>query len=163
LPLRYLHVYEKDLKMFFMRRQMIQIPMILLICYLSGCQTMTDSPAPVMSNEHIMKNTLADYDVKAGDLLYESTMNSQLSIKGWSMEGPGVLEFSDGWMTMSSPSQKAHHVFWCPETFPASYIAQWEMQNKNLEAGLCIVFFSATGLNENQKENQKGSGFGIRC
>lgn len=108
---------------------------------------MTDSPAPVMSTEQIDKNTLPDYDVKTGDLLYESIMDSRLSVKGWTMEGPGVLEFSDGWMTMSSPSQKFHHVFWCPETFPASYIAQWEMKNKNLEAGLCIVFFSATGLN----------------
>ena len=35
---------------------------------------------------------------------------------------------------------------WCPKIFPDSFVAQWEMQNQNLDAGLCIVFFAATGL-----------------
>ncbi len=33
-----------------------------------------------------------------------------------------------------------------PETLPSDFVAQWEMQNLHLEAGLCIVFFAATGL-----------------
>ena len=49
-------------------------------------------------------------------------------------------------MTMASPGEEMHHVYWCPETFPTSFVAQWEMQNQHLEAGLCIVFFAATGL-----------------
>jgi hypothetical protein len=66
---------------------------------------------------------------------------------GWLGDGgAGTVEFADGWMTMKSPQEQMHHVFWCPETFPESFVAQWEMQNQHLEAGLCIVFFAATGM-----------------
>jgi hypothetical protein len=74
-------------------------------------------------------------------------MANELSIKDWVMEGSGKVSFADEWMTMESPSEESHHVFWCPETLPTSFVAQWEMQNQHLEAGLCIVFFAATGLN----------------
>lgn len=87
-----------------------------------------------------------DFGAKHGRLLYQSAMDSRESVKGWVMEGPGKVEFADGWMTMKSPGEKMHHVFWCPKSFPESFVAQWEMQNQHLDAGLCIVFFSATGL-----------------
>ena len=45
-----------------------------------------------------------------------------------------------------SPGEQMHHVYWCPEAFPASFAAEWEMQNLHPQAGLCIVFFAATGL-----------------
>ena len=90
--------------------------------------------------------TPTDFGVKTAELLYESAMDSEISVEGWIMEGPGRVKFADGWMTMESPSEKMHHVFWCPKTFPDSFVAQWEMQNQNLDAGLCIVFFAATGL-----------------
>ncbi len=83
--------------------------------------------------------------VKKGELLYESAFDTKESVKGWTLEGPGKIEFKDGWMKMYSPGQKMHHVFWCPEKFPASFAVQWEMQNLHLEAGLCIVFFAASG------------------
>ena len=87
------------------------------------------------------------FEVSTDSLLYQSAMGSRDSVKGWVMEGPGVLEFSEGWMEMRSPNEEMHHVLWCPETFPADFMAQWEMQNLHLDAGLCIVFFAATGLN----------------
>ncbi len=87
-----------------------------------------------------------EFGVKTGELLYETAMDSKESVKGWVMEGPGAVDFKDGWMNMKSPGEEMHHVFWCPENFPESFVAQWEMQNQHLEAGLCIVFFSATGL-----------------
>ena len=48
---------------------------------------------------------------------------------------------------MFSPNEKSHHVFWCPKELPSSFMAEWEMQNLNTNAGLCIVFFSAKGIN----------------
>ena len=89
----------------------------------------------------------SDFGVEKGKLLYRSALDSKQSAEGWVMEGPGTVAFAGGWMTMKSPQQQMHHVFWCPETFPESFVAQWEMQNQHLPAGLCIVFFAATGLN----------------
>lgn len=87
-----------------------------------------------------------DFGVKVGKVLYQTKMESKANVKGWVMEGPGRVDFAEGWMYMESPFEKMHHVFWCPAEVPASFVAQWEMQNLNLEAGLCIVFFAATGL-----------------
>jgi hypothetical protein len=81
-----------------------------------------------------------------GELLYWSAMSSEASLEGWTMEGPGRVVCKDGWMEMWSPGERMHHVYWCPETFPASFAAEWECQNLHLEAGLCIVFFCAAGL-----------------
>jgi hypothetical protein len=41
-----------------------------------------------------------------------------------------------------------HHVYWCPKTFPSSFVAEWEAQNLKTDAGLglCIVFFAAKGV-----------------
>lgn len=82
-------------------------------------------------------------DLKSGELLYESSMTNAESVEGWRMEGPGEVAFKDGWMHMQSPKEKMHHVFWCPKRFPASFVAQWEAQNLETDAGLCIVFFAA--------------------
>jgi hypothetical protein len=80
-----------------------------------------------------------------GRLLYKTSMNCPNSVKNWRMEGPGKLEFKDGWMHMYSPNEKMHHVFWCPNSFPESFIAEWDAQNMETDAGLCIVFFAAKG------------------
>jgi len=82
-----------------------------------------------------------------GKLLYESTMKTPESVKGWNMEGPGTVDFRDGWLHMFSPEEKMHHVYWCPMTFPSNFIAEWEAQNVETDAGLCIVFFAAEGEN----------------
>ena len=80
-----------------------------------------------------------------GELLFESTMKTPESVKGWNMEGPGIVDFRNGWMHMFSPEEKMHHVYWCPRTFPSRFIAEWETQNIETDAGLCIVFFAAKG------------------
>ena len=82
-----------------------------------------------------------------GELLYSNTLSVKGDTAGWRMEGSGQVEFANGWMKMFSPNEKGHHVFWCPQEFPENFIVEWEVQNLNTEAGLCIVFFSAKGLN----------------
>jgi len=82
-----------------------------------------------------------------GDLLYESSMATGSSVQGWRMEGPGEVTLKDGWMHMYSENQTGHHVFWCPQNFPQSFIATWEAQHTELDSGLCIIFFAARGVN----------------
>ena len=86
-------------------------------------------------------------DIKKGELIYSNPLASKSDVSDWIMEGPGVTEFKDGWMEMYSPNEKFHHVFWCPKDFPGSFIAEWELQNLETDAGLCIIFFSAKGNN----------------
>lgn len=95
--------------------------------------------APVLSRENTNSSD-------KGELLYENTLATPSQLSAWTMEGPGETEFSNGWMQMYSPNEKMHHVFWCPETFPDSFIAEWQVQNLKFDAGLVIVFFAAKGL-----------------
>src|SRR5690606_530291 len=76
---------------------------------------------------------------------YENSFSRDGLLKDWVMEGPGKTVCRDDWMEMYSPGEEWHHVFWCPEEFPASFIAEWELQNLRPEAGLLIVFFAARG------------------
>ncbi len=90
---------------------------------------------------------LLDVADRLGDLLYSSQLDSPESVAGWVMEGPGVVTFEDGWMRMASgrpDGPEGHIVHWCPEDFPNSYVAEWEIQPVS-NYGLCIVFFSAKG------------------
>jgi hypothetical protein len=80
-----------------------------------------------------------------GALVYENSLAEKKNVSDWIMEGPGTVEFRDNWMEMYSPGEKFHHVFWCPGNFPASFVAEWEVQNLEPDAGLCIVFFAAKG------------------
>ena len=82
-----------------------------------------------------------------GSLLYKNKLAAKKDVSDWIMEGPGNVEFRDQWMHMYSPDEEMHHVFWCPEDFPGNFIAEWEMQNMKPDAGLCIIFFSARGMN----------------
>jgi hypothetical protein len=82
-----------------------------------------------------------------GDLLYENSMGSAKQMTDWVMEGPAMTEFRDGWMHMYSPEEEGHHVLWCPVDFPSDFIAEWELQNQETDAGLVIIFFSALGNN----------------
>ncbi len=86
-------------------------------------------------------------DCSKGALLYSNTLAAPQDTTGWKMEGHGQLVFADGWMHMQSANEAGHHVLWCPQDFPENFIAEWEVQNHHPEAGLCIVFFSAKGLN----------------
>lgn len=82
-----------------------------------------------------------------GKLLYQNNLSSQKDIRDWKLEGSAKIEFKDRWMHMYSPNEEGHHVLWCPEDFPGSFIAEWELQNIETDAGLCIVFFAAKGVN----------------
>ncbi len=104
-------------------------------------------PLILVSSFKANANTLPIPGISKGELLYQSKMDSSESVKDWVMEGPGEIAFEDGWMRMWSPNEEWQHVFWAPEHFPESFVAQWEMQNLNIEAGLTIVFFAATGPN----------------
>lgn len=85
--------------------------------------------------------------IKKGRLLIGNTLSVADSMTDWRMEGHGTLTFANGWMVMSSPGEAGHHVLWCPHDLPANFVAEWEVQNRNPDAGLCIVFFSAKGKN----------------
>ncbi len=81
------------------------------------------------------------------NLFYENKFSNSLDINDWSLEGESEVLIKDGWLEMYSPDQKAHHVFWCPKELPSDFMAEWELQNLNPDAGLCIVFFAAKGIN----------------
>jgi hypothetical protein len=89
---------------------------------------------------------------RRGRLLLDLPLASQKDIDGWVLEGPGQVTFEDGWMQMRStrPDAKGdvngHIVNWCPRDFPASFVAQWEVQVLS-DWGLNIVFFAAKGEN----------------
>ena len=93
-----------------------------------------------------LAQTSSDIAVKA-DLLYEKSFADAANMDGWRMEGEAKTEYKDGWMFMQSPSEASHNVYWCLETFPANFIAEWEVQNHHPESGLCIIFFAAAGMN----------------
>lgn len=83
--------------------------------------------------------------VEEGALLYATDFDSPAAVEGWVMEGPGVVEHRDGGMEMFSPDQRYHHVYWAPLVLPESFVAEWTVRNLDVDAGLCIVFFAATG------------------
>ena len=80
-------------------------------------------------------------------LIYQNQFSSPNDLMGWVMEGEAKAVVKDNALEMYSPQQKSHHVFWCPEELPANFLLEWEMQNLNPNAGLCIVFFAAKGTN----------------
>ena len=85
-------------------------------------------------------------DVTKGKLVYSNKLSSEKQLKSWVLEGNANVEFKNGWMHMYSPNEENHHVYWCPQDFPANFIAEWDAQNFKVDAGLCIIFFCAKGL-----------------
>ena len=80
------------------------------------------------------------------NLFYENKFSNSSDINDWLLEGEAEVLIKDSWLEMYSPDQKAHHVFWCPKELPSNFMAEWELQNLNPDAGLCIVFFAAKGV-----------------
>jgi len=125
--------------------------------YLDEAQARAQVPEPMLGRRAelfgVPEKEPAPIEVasRLGKLLYESALDAPGSIDGWVMEGPGETSFEDGWMTMASKqpdsiTKRGHIVHWCPRDFPESFVAEWEMQILS-KRGLCIVFFSALGLN----------------
>jgi len=109
-----------------------------ILALISGCPrpySRIDDTSPM--DEH--------RDIGKGRLLYENPLSGEGDARGWVMEGPGAARFDGEWMEMYSPGKKFHNVFWCPEDFPDSFVAEWEVRNLHAKAGLCIVFFAAKG------------------
>lgn len=84
-----------------------------------------------------------------GDLVFENPLGSPEDIEGWRMEGPGEVEFHDGWMRMWSttpdaPGNEGHLVHWCPEDHPADFLLEFDVRILS-DNGLNIIFFCAKG------------------
>lgn len=104
----------------------------LLLVFLSGCQQISATTGA---------------ETEQGHLIYSNPLSQPGDVADWIMEGPGEVEFRNGWMRMYSPNKAMHHVFWAPVKLPDSFIAQWQAQSLDPEAGLVIVFFAAKGVN----------------
>lgn len=85
-----------------------------------------------------------DISKRSGKVLYQSRMDTPESVKGWVKEGPVHIRFTEAAMLMRSVDFSGHIVFWCPENFPDSFVAEWEFQPLS-HYGLAIVFFAAKG------------------
>ena len=81
-----------------------------------------------------------------GKLLYNNSLATSEKVNDWILEGPAKIEFKNNWIHIFSPNEEGHHVFWCPIDFPENFIAEWEVKNQEIDAGLCIIFFAAKGL-----------------
>jgi hypothetical protein len=82
-----------------------------------------------------------------GALIHAHPLATPDDIAGWQLEGPGAMEFEDGWMRIFSrrpQGPQGHLVLWYPADLPDRFIAEWEMQLLK-EEGLCIVFVAARG------------------
>ena len=93
----------------------------------------------------LITQSLFAQDVNKGKLIYQNAFSTFDDVKDWIMEGPGKVEFKNQRMEMYSPDETGHHVFWCPKDFPENFIAEWDAQDLETDAGLCIVFFAAKG------------------
>ena len=94
----------------------------------------------------VLTSTSYSQEFSKGKLLYSNALSNSELVKDWILEGPAKVEFKDNWMHLYSPKEEGHLVFWCPVDFPGNFIAEWEAQNQEIDAGLCIVFFAAKGL-----------------
>lgn len=93
-----------------------------------------------------------DIASRKGHELYSFAMTKPADTKGWIMEGPGKVSYDENGMTMVSTAANdnteinGHIVYWMPHDLPENFVAQWTMQPIS-EAGLCITFFAAKGVN----------------
>lgn len=86
-----------------------------------------------------------------GKLLFENPLNTPERIENWKMEGPGEVEFKDGWMRMrslepDSEGNTGHIVHWCDQDLPDDFLMEFEVRIINPH-GLNIIFFCAKGCN----------------
>ena len=93
-----------------------------------------------------------DIEARKGRLLADCPLGGPDDVRGWVMEGPGKIEFAEGWMKMWSTRADAkapengHIVFWCPKDFPENFLCDWDCQIVS-PRGLNIIFFAAKGEN----------------
>jgi hypothetical protein len=84
-------------------------------------------------------------------LLYNNPLSCYDDIKDFILEGEAAISFNNGHMRMQNKlsadnGQKANYVLWCPVDFPDNIRIEWDFMPIE-EPGLCILFFSALGIN----------------
>lgn len=84
-------------------------------------------------------------------LIYENPLNSEKDVEGFVLEGSANISFPEGRMRMENAmdpaaGQKANFVYWCRSEFPSDVSISWDFWPVK-EPGLCILFFSARGIN----------------
>ncbi|SDC23954.1 protein of unknown function [Paenibacillus sp. UNCCL117] len=82
-------------------------------------------------------------------LLYHNPLASAEDTAGFRQEGEAAVSFPLGRMRLESKlspeqGQRSNFVYWCPETFPADVLVEWEFWPIR-EPGLAILFFAARG------------------
>jgi hypothetical protein len=87
---------------------------------------------------------------RLSDLIYRNPLAAESDLTGFRLEGEAAISFPQGRMRMENrrdpaEGQKANFVYWCPEDLPADISVSWEVWPIR-EPGLCILFFSATGI-----------------
>jgi hypothetical protein len=84
------------------------------------------------------------------DLIYDNPLQSKKDIQGFRLEGEAAISFPLKRMRMENQvepkeGQKSNFVFWCPDHFPPDIGVTWDFWPIR-EPGLCILFFSAMGI-----------------
>lgn len=96
----------------------------------------------------IYYDTILDIEHLKGDLIVEDRFEEPWE-QNWTLEGPGIITQEDGRLRIQLPDPDAeganHIVLWNNTPHPTDFIAEWEFTPNDL-AGLCIVFFSARGV-----------------
>jgi hypothetical protein len=85
------------------------------------------------------------------ELIYSNPLSCSEDIKDFILEGKANISFENGHMRMQNKlsadnGQKANYVLWCPIDFPDNIKIEWDFKPLE-EPGLCILFFSAMGIN----------------
>ncbi|MGH7145728.1 MAG: DUF1961 family protein [Planctomycetota bacterium] len=88
-------------------------------------------------------------DIEKGPMIYENRFERAAEVKGWRMEGEGVVHFAGRRMHLENrrdpiEGQQAHFVFWCDFDFPADFWMEWDFFPER-EPGLAMLFFGAKG------------------
>lgn len=84
------------------------------------------------------------------ELLYRNPLSCHDDVSDFILEGQASISFENARMRLSSvvdPSlgQIANYVYWCPKIFPSDIEITWNFYPLSDE-GLCMMFFSASGL-----------------
>ena len=92
-----------------------------------------------------------DPETWRGTPLFEIPLTGSDAIAGWQMEGPGIVEFVDGWMRMRSSEPDSngpsgHIVHWCNHELPSDFLLEFDVRILS-PRGLNIIFFCARGRN----------------
>jgi hypothetical protein len=83
--------------------------------------------------------------------IYENPLSKEADVSKFILEGEAGISFPNNRLRMQnkidpSQKQKANFVYWCPVELPDRISITWDFYPLE-EPGLCILFFSAKGIN----------------